>query len=134
MLETIKPMDIEKRSFEIITELLGERKLDPENEPVIKRVIHTSADFDYVTTYENSRRSKPNPAYYQDILTRTGKRPEECMMIGNSPSEDMAAQALGLSVCLVTDYLENPGDLPINAYPHGSFQELAAYLNALPKL
>lgn len=47
MLETIKPMDIEKRSFEIITELLGERKLDPENEPVIKRVIHTSADFDY---------------------------------------------------------------------------------------
>lgn len=47
MLETIKPMDIEKRSFEIITELLGDRTLDPENEPVIKRVIHTTADFDY---------------------------------------------------------------------------------------
>ena len=47
MIETIKPMDIEKRSFEIITQLLGDRKLDPENEPVIKRVIHTSADFDY---------------------------------------------------------------------------------------
>lgn len=47
MLETIKPMDIEKRSFEIITELLGDRQLDPENELVIKRVIHTSADFDY---------------------------------------------------------------------------------------
>ena len=31
MLEHIAPMDIEKRSFEIITELLGERKLDPEN-------------------------------------------------------------------------------------------------------
>ena len=48
MLETIKPMDIEKRSFEIITELLGDRVLDPENELVIKRVIHTTADFDYV--------------------------------------------------------------------------------------
>ena len=47
MIEQIKPMDIEKRSFEIITELLGERKLNPENELVIKRVIHTSADFDY---------------------------------------------------------------------------------------
>lgn len=47
MIEQIKPMDIEKRSFEIITELLGDRKLDPENELVIKRVIHTSADFDY---------------------------------------------------------------------------------------
>lgn len=47
MLEIVKPMDIEKRSFEIIGELLGDRELDPENEPVIKRVIHTSADFDY---------------------------------------------------------------------------------------
>ena len=48
MIENIKPMDIEKRSFAIITELLGDTKLDPENEQVIKRVIHTSADFDYV--------------------------------------------------------------------------------------
>ncbi len=47
MPEIIKPMDIETRSFEIITELLGDRKLDPENELVIKRVIHTTADFDY---------------------------------------------------------------------------------------
>ncbi len=47
MIENIKPMDIEKRSFEIITELLGDRKLDPRNELVIKRAIHTTADFDY---------------------------------------------------------------------------------------
>ncbi len=47
MSENTRPMDIEKRSFEIITELLGERKLDPENELVIKRAIHTTADFDY---------------------------------------------------------------------------------------
>lgn len=47
MLEQIRPMDIEARSFEIITELLGDRKLDAENELVIKRAIHTTADFDY---------------------------------------------------------------------------------------
>lgn len=47
MIEIIKPMDIEKRSFEIITELLGDTPIDPENELVVKRVIHTSADFDY---------------------------------------------------------------------------------------
>lgn len=47
MIEKIKPMDIEKRSFEIITELLGDKQLDPENELVIKRAIHTTADFDY---------------------------------------------------------------------------------------
>ncbi len=47
MFETVQPMEIERRSFEIITQLLGERVLDPENELVIKRVIHTTADFDY---------------------------------------------------------------------------------------
>ena len=46
-LENVLPMDIEKRSFEIITEELGDRKLPPEQENIIKRVIHTTADFDY---------------------------------------------------------------------------------------
>ena len=46
-MEYVKPMDIEKRSFEIITQLLGDTPMEPENAPVIKRVIHTSADFDY---------------------------------------------------------------------------------------
>ena len=44
----VLPGEIEKRSFEILTKELGDRKLLPENEPVIKRVIHTTADFDYV--------------------------------------------------------------------------------------
>jgi len=47
MIENIRPADIEKRSFEIITETLGNKKLDPENELVVKRAIHTTADFDY---------------------------------------------------------------------------------------
>lgn len=46
-LEQVLPGDIEKRSFEIITEELGERTFDPLEEPIIKRCIHTSADFDY---------------------------------------------------------------------------------------
>ena len=49
-LENVLPSEIEKRSFEIITEELGERKLDEEKAPLIKRVIHTSADFDYADT------------------------------------------------------------------------------------
>lgn len=47
MVEHVEPKDIERRSFEIITELLGGRQLPPENEAVIKRAIHTTADFDY---------------------------------------------------------------------------------------
>lgn len=46
-LEIVKPGDIERRSFEIITELLGGRSFPPEQESVVKRVIHTTADFEY---------------------------------------------------------------------------------------
>lgn len=51
-IEIQKPDEIEKKSFEIIS---GELKqagiiLDEKNAPVIKRCIHTSADFDYAET------------------------------------------------------------------------------------
>lgn len=46
-LEFVRPRDIERRSFELIAAGLGGRVLDPADEPVIKRVIHTTADFDY---------------------------------------------------------------------------------------
>lgn len=94
----------------------------------------TSADFEWVTTYENDRRSKPNPDYYRDILARIGKRGEECLMIGNNPVDDMAAQEVGMSVYLVTDCIENPGGMPVEGYPHGSFRMLEASLEKLTKI
>lgn len=48
--EKVLPEEIEKRSFEIITEELGNTKLNTENAQVIKRVIHTTADFEYVNS------------------------------------------------------------------------------------
>lgn len=47
-LEKVLPHEIEKRSFEIIAEEIGNRRLEPLQEPIIKRVIHTTADFDYL--------------------------------------------------------------------------------------
>ena len=51
-IEQLRPEEIEKRSFEIITEELKSRGVElPEEEALVtKRVIHTSADFDYVNT------------------------------------------------------------------------------------
>lgn len=46
--EHLKPDQIEKRSFEIITKELGDIKLDQDKANIIKRVIHTTADFDYI--------------------------------------------------------------------------------------
>ena len=52
MIEHVLPGDIEKRSFEIIAEELAEMgiTLDPEQDLIIRRAIHTSADFEYAKT------------------------------------------------------------------------------------
>ena len=52
MIEHVLPGDIEKRSFEIIASELKDMgiSLDPEMDPIIRRAIHTSADFDYAKT------------------------------------------------------------------------------------
>ena len=46
-LEQVLPADIERRSMEIIESELP-HPIDPALAPIIKRVVHTSADFDYV--------------------------------------------------------------------------------------
>ena len=51
-IDFILPSEIEKRSFEIISEELSKMEISipEEQEPITKRVIHTSADFDYAST------------------------------------------------------------------------------------
>lgn len=51
-IEYVRPQDIEKRSFAIISQELEEKGivLPKEQELVTKRAIHTSADFDYAKT------------------------------------------------------------------------------------
>ena len=85
-------------------------------------------DFELYTTYENSHFCKPNPAYYEEILCRQGLFGEECIMVGNDVTEDMAAEALGMKVFLLTDCLINKHGKDISRYPRGSFGELQAFL------
>lgn len=60
-IEHLLPEEIEKRSFEIITEELKKRGISfpPEQEMITKRVIHTSADFDYADTLVYSKDAVP---------------------------------------------------------------------------
>ena len=88
-------------------------------------------DFEFYTTYENSSHCKPNPAYFQDILTQANLRPEECLIVGNDTSEDLAAATLGIQAFLLTDCLINRNFIDITQYPHGSFDTLITYLNTL---
>ena len=58
-LEQVSPHEIEKRSFEIITEELNGRTFPEDQELVVKRCIHTSADFDYADNLYFSKDAVP---------------------------------------------------------------------------
>ena len=73
-LENVKPRDIESRSFQIITKELGDKQLIPGTELIVKRCIHTSADFDYAD----------NLAFSEDVVNK-------------------AIEAIKNGACIVTD-------------------------------
>ncbi len=92
----------------------------------------TPEDFELYTTYEDIGTCKPNPDYYCTVLARMGLSPDDCIMVGNDVAEDMmAAEKAGIKGFLLTDCLINTPNADINDYPHGGFEELRAYIQAL---
>lgn len=91
----------------------------------------SAESFSLITNYSNSSYCKPNPKYYEEILSKIGKAPEECLMVGNDVEEDMVAQSLGMKVFLLTDCIINKKDRDISVYPHGGFDDLAEYLQTI---
>ena len=90
----------------------------------------TPEDFALYTTYENIGLCKPNPDYYREIMRRLGVRPEECLMVGNDATEDMAAAETGMRVFLLTDCLLNRENKDISTWPHGGFPQLMDYIES----
>lgn len=86
------------------------------------------SDFEFVTTYENSCYTKPNPKYYEGIAERLGLDPAECIMVGNDVDDDMVASDVGMKVFLLTDNLINKSGEDIEKYPHGGYGEMLDFL------
>jgi len=61
------------------------------------------ADFsyNYITSYENMKSTKPNLHYYKQILEVIGYTAKNCMMVGDE-DKDMVAKKLGLTTFLVS--------------------------------
>ena len=76
-IEYVQPQEIEKRSFAIITAELEQRgiSLPADQEMVVKRAIHTSADFDYAQTMTFSEHAVERAKQFilagADIVTDT---------------------------------------------------------------
>ena len=81
--------------------------------------------------HEESSFCKPNLRYYEEILSRQGLSPAECIMVGNDVGEDMIAANLGMKVFLLTDCLINKANTDIDQFPHGSFPELLEFIRGL---
>lgn len=88
-------------------------------------------DFEFFTTYENSKYCKPNLNYYKELLKQLGVAPEECLMVGNDVGDDMVAEELGIKVFLLTDCLINKTDKDISNYHNGGFGELLQFIDDL---
>lgn len=101
------------------------------NEARIRWAGLEPSDFELITSYENSRYCKPNPAYYEEITEKLNLQPSECLMVGNDVSEDMAAAKIGMNVFLLTDCLINKEREDISRYPRGSFGQMMEYIKNL---
>ena len=65
-------------------------------------------DFDYITTYENSSFSKPNPKYFQGLLDKFNLKGDEVILFGNNTLEDGDCSfACGIKCYMVGDFVIN---------------------------
>ncbi|PLX98167.1 MAG: hypothetical protein C0622_11815 [Desulfuromonas sp.] len=64
-----------------------------------------ASSFTHVTSYENSRYCKPQLGYFRDIAELLGLEPEQCLMVGNDLSHDLAAVGVGMTAYLVDTWL-----------------------------
>lgn len=96
----MKPQDIEKRSFEIITAELGDRTFPAGIAEVVKRVIHTTADFDYADNLAFSPdvidKAKAALAAGATVVTDTN-------MALSGVSKATLAKLGGKALCLMAD-------------------------------
>lgn len=98
----------------------------------LKWVNLDESDFLLVTNYDNSTFCKPNPKYFAEILEKTGKKPDECVVVGNSVKEDiLPAKLLGLESFWVTDYPENPDNTDVSSFDKGSVASAEEFLLGL---
>jgi len=91
-------------------------------------------DWELVTTYENSRFSKPNPLYFSEVCSKLDVLPQECLMVGNDVQEDLVAGTIEMQTYLVTDCLIDRGTSNYQPDYRGSLQELYEFICQIPNL
>jgi len=66
--------------------------------------------FDLIAAAENSTYVKPRLEYYFQICEKIDLSPENCLMVGNDPFNDMIAAKTGMKTYLTTDAVISPSN------------------------
>lgn len=66
-------------------------------------------NFELVTHIENMSHCKPHIEYYLEVCQKINEKPDECLMIGNDPVNDLVVAKIGMKTFLVTDSSEIGG-------------------------
>jgi FMN phosphatase YigB (HAD superfamily) len=61
--------------------------------------------YSMITHIENTSYCKPQPEFFLEICQSIGLKPEQCLMVGNDPLNDMIAGETGMKTYLTTDSL-----------------------------
>ena len=104
------------------------------NEERIKWAGFTRDEFDYVSCFEDSSYTKPHLEYYQGVLDKINKKPEQCYMIGNDIFDDLTAGHLGIETYLTTDHLVNKRELENTADHTGTYKDFLEFVQNLPNI
>lgn len=91
-------------------------------------------DFQFITNIEEMHYCKPNIEFYEEVLDKIDKNPQNCMMVGNDIEEDMKAKEIGMGTYLIDEY--TIGDLKDdeNIDHIGKYEDFYNFCKELPDL
>lgn len=90
-------------------------------------------DFSYITSFEENHYCKPQPKFYQEVLSDIGKKPAECLMVGNDTYEDLIAGKLNIATYLIEDHAIHREHALQPTY-QGTYKDFLAFVDQLPKV
>ena len=90
-------------------------------------------DFPYtlITSYEEMHFCKPHIAYYEEISSRIGVAPNDCIMVGNDVDEDLPAGLIGMKTFLVEDMLIDKGQSALVPDWRGKISDMISFMKKL---
>lgn len=92
------------------------------------------SDFLYISYFEKNHYCKPQIKYYEEVLNAIGKKPSECMMVGNDVQEDMVVGKMGVKTYLITNHMLHRTQEPIVADYKGNYEDFYRFVDKLPAI